>query len=579
MAEARGRATGASSKAGVKLARGTHAHEAAGIVLSRLADVADENLPGTLEDLDTEFLHDLRVSVRRARSVLRELRGVHPTVELAHLREELRWVQALTGPVRDLDVQLLEWGELAAALPPGRVADLAPLHRLLSRRRAYAFRTLRRGLQARRFAEALVEWRTLAAGSPAPDAAADQPHAELPIEALAGDSIRSVYRRMVRDGLRIGDESPPEALHDLRKRGKELRYLLELFGTLFPGSVVKPTVSSLKGLQDVLGRFRDRDVQAEQLRGLADQLAAEPGGPAALMTLGLAVEALLADQSAAREDFAERFEVFASSRAACPHRGHLREARPVMKVVATYSIKGGVGKTSAAVNLAALAARDGRRTLLWDLDPQGAASFLLRVKPKVKGGGAKLVRGRRDPLDVLKGTDVEGLDLLPADFSYRHLDLVLDKSKQPLRGLGRVLAPLADGLRPGDPGLRAIDLARVGERLRRSRPAARTAGAVHALGPNVEQLYAFLAKQSGHAPARARVLLDGRPAQATPSRSRRLPARRVPGSGRDDRAVGQRGGADGPPAGAGGREPSGRPRRPGVRCAMGGGARRAGRGR
>lgn len=116
-----------------------------------------------------------------------------------------------------------------------------------------------------------------------------------------------------------------------------------------------------------------------------------------------------------------------------------------MKIVATYSIKGGVGKTSAAVNLGALAARDGRRTLLWDLDPQGAASFLLRVKPKVKGGGRKLVRGRRDPFKVLKGTDVEGLDLLPADFSYRHLDLVLDRAKKPLRGLDRVLASLADG--------------------------------------------------------------------------------------------------------------------------------------
>ena len=313
VAEARGRPAGASSKAGVKLARGTPAHEAAGIVLSRLADIADENLPGTLEDLDTEFLHDLRVSVRRARSVLRELHGVYPTAELAHLREELRWVQALTGPVRDLDVQLLEWGELTAALPPARAPDLAPLHRLLSRRRAYAFRTLRRGLRGPRFAECRVEWRALAAGSPAPDASADQPHAGLPIEALAGDSIRAVYRRMVRDGLRIGDESPHEALHDLRKRGKELRYLLELFGSLFPGSVVKPTVSSLKGLQDVLGRFRDRDIQVEQLRGLGDELAAEPGGPTALMALGLAVEALLAGQRAAREDFAERFEVFASS--------------------------------------------------------------------------------------------------------------------------------------------------------------------------------------------------------------------------------------------------------------------------
>ena len=115
-----------------------------------------------------------------------------------------------------------------------------------------------------------------------------------------------------------------------------------------------------------------------------------------------------------------------------------------MKVVATYSIKGGVGKTSAAVNLGALAAREGLRTVIWDLDPQGAASFLLRVRPKVKGGGRKLVRGRRDPIDVMKGTDFEGLDLLPADFSYRHLDIELDKRKRPLRGLSRVLDQLGD---------------------------------------------------------------------------------------------------------------------------------------
>ena len=115
-----------------------------------------------------------------------------------------------------------------------------------------------------------------------------------------------------------------------------------------------------------------------------------------------------------------------------------------MKVLATYSIKGGVGKTSAAVNLAALAAGEGRRTLIWDLDPQGAASFLFRVRPKVKGGGRKLVRGRRDPVSVLKGTDIEGLDLLPADFSYRHLDIALDQAKKPLQGVARVLDPLTE---------------------------------------------------------------------------------------------------------------------------------------
>jgi cellulose biosynthesis protein BcsQ len=115
----------------------------------------------------------------------------------------------------------------------------------------------------------------------------------------------------------------------------------------------------------------------------------------------------------------------------------------VTDVLAVYNIKGGVGKTTAAVNLAQLAARDGARVLLWDLDPQGAASYLLRIKPRVKGGGRRLVRGKSDAGALVKGTDHEGLDLLPADFSYRNMDLALDGAKRPTRMLGRVLAPLA----------------------------------------------------------------------------------------------------------------------------------------
>jgi cellulose biosynthesis protein BcsQ len=114
----------------------------------------------------------------------------------------------------------------------------------------------------------------------------------------------------------------------------------------------------------------------------------------------------------------------------------------VTTVLATYNIKGGVGKTSAAVNLAYLAARGGAQTLLWDLDPQGASTYLFRVKPKVRGGGRRLLRRRTDVAALIKGTDHDGLDLLPADFSYRHMDLALDGFKRPTRRLARVLAPL-----------------------------------------------------------------------------------------------------------------------------------------
>ena len=114
-----------------------------------------------------------------------------------------------------------------------------------------------------------------------------------------------------------------------------------------------------------------------------------------------------------------------------------------MRTLATYSIKGGVGKTSAALNLAYLASREGRRTLVWDLDPQGAATYMFRVRPRVKGGGKALVSRRRDVEEAIKATDYPDLDLLPADFSYRHMDLILDDAKKPTRQLGRVLRPLS----------------------------------------------------------------------------------------------------------------------------------------
>ena len=112
------------------------------------------------------------------------------------------------------------------------------------------------------------------------------------------------------------------------------------------------------------------------------------------------------------------------------------------KVLATYNIKGGVGKTSAAVNLAYLAARSGHDTLLWDLDPQAASTYLFRVRPKVKGGGRGILRKRNRAANSIKATDHERLDLLPADFSYRHLDLALDQFKKPAARLRKVLEPL-----------------------------------------------------------------------------------------------------------------------------------------
>ncbi|PKG48643.1 MULTISPECIES: ParA family protein [Halomonadaceae] len=111
-----------------------------------------------------------------------------------------------------------------------------------------------------------------------------------------------------------------------------------------------------------------------------------------------------------------------------------------MQMLALYSIKGGVGKTASAVNLAAEAARDGKRVLLWDIDPQAATTFYLRSKPKVRGGVDKLVKGKADLDRAIRETDIEGLDLLPAALGSRDLEASME-TRKPSR-LRKILKPV-----------------------------------------------------------------------------------------------------------------------------------------
>jgi len=115
-----------------------------------------------------------------------------------------------------------------------------------------------------------------------------------------------------------------------------------------------------------------------------------------------------------------------------------------MKTLAIYSNKGGVGKTAAAVNLSYLAARTGMKTLLCDLDPQGSATYYFRVKPKLKSGAKGLIKGGKRVFKSVKRTDYENLDLLPADFSLRNLDIRFHQLKRPQKRLRKVLAPFKD---------------------------------------------------------------------------------------------------------------------------------------
>jgi cellulose biosynthesis protein BcsQ len=117
-----------------------------------------------------------------------------------------------------------------------------------------------------------------------------------------------------------------------------------------------------------------------------------------------------------------------------------------MKIIAVTNIKGGVGKTTTAVNLAFLCAAGGRRTLLWDLDPQGAATYTLGVEPQEHelASAKKLLSGKRDIPEQILTTEYPDLDLLPSNFSYRKFDIHLSEHRNPTERLLKMSRPLRE---------------------------------------------------------------------------------------------------------------------------------------
>ena len=287
------------------------ADRAAGAVLRALLEVMEANLEGAIADLDTEYLHDFRVSVRRSRAVQRELARIFQPGPLSHFRQEFRWLQRTTGQARDLDVHLAQFGALESVVPADLRTDLARLLEDLRDRREEAHREMVEALRSERTVALLAGWHDFLDGV-GRGKAKGRPEASRPIGELAGQRIRHVYRKTVRMGLRIAPGAPAERYHELRKQGKELRYLLELFGlALYPTGLVKPLIKTLKGVQDVLGSHQDCEVQEATLRQLAGPDSGD-GQPAEPVLVRLLIARLEGEKLASRAAFPERFAPLAA---------------------------------------------------------------------------------------------------------------------------------------------------------------------------------------------------------------------------------------------------------------------------
>lgn len=276
-------------------------------VLREFLSAMQANLPGLLDDVDTEFLHDFRVAVRRTRSTLKLGRPALPDEMRSRWEPAFKWLGDLTTPVRDLDVYELDLPVMSGWLVAAEPADLGPFAAHLRRRRTAERRALVRGLRSARFTRLVADWEPAltdladvdAEGSTVPTAGE-----------LADRIITRTFRRVARDGGAITPDSPAEDLHSLRKRCKELRYSLEVFSGVIDKAARKQAVTDLKGLQDVLGRFQDSEVQRHALRKFAEEMVTDGTSAGAVLAMGELVGHLDGEQDRAHQDFQRAFGRF-----------------------------------------------------------------------------------------------------------------------------------------------------------------------------------------------------------------------------------------------------------------------------
>ena len=300
-----------SSKLDVPLKPDQTALDATRKVLKTLLDTLERNVAGTRADLDSEFLHDLRVATRRTRSMLSQVKRVLPDELVADYKERFGWLGQVTGPTRDLDVFLLELPRYRASLPASMRGDLDGLEEHLRAAHAIEQAILKRELGSEKMSKLLTDWRAVLEADKPPGEPGE--FADLPIERVASERIWRMYKKVLKDGRAVTVDGPAEEMHELRKDCKKLRYLIEFFLDLYPAKELKKLVRALKDLLDNLGEFQDLEVQADKLRSFAQGFdPKDPHSMPTVMAIGALVADLLRHQQAAHGRFADCFAGFDS---------------------------------------------------------------------------------------------------------------------------------------------------------------------------------------------------------------------------------------------------------------------------
>lgn len=255
------------AKPAIAIDAGDPALDVATAIIAAYLEVARRNEAGIVADHDTEFLHDHRVALRKVRSVLSLLKGVHSDARNAQLRRMASDLMAPTGRLRDLDVYLLARDDYFAMLPPSLHPGLELLFEMFLKERRKAHRALSVRLRSEGYRAAISALQRAVA---APDPAARGPLAEAAVGPYASGLIWRRYRKVCRLARAITDETPDAEVHELRIGCKKLRYLMEVFAPLYPGGAMKPILKPLKRLQDNLGLFNDYSVQQAFLQDVME---------------------------------------------------------------------------------------------------------------------------------------------------------------------------------------------------------------------------------------------------------------------------------------------------------------------